>query len=115
MVWKIEYYKTADGKSPVESFIEDLDLKPRSKVYYVLNLLEEFGIRVGHPHTKKLAQTNIWELRTLGQNNIRILYITFVGKKFLLLHGFWKKKQKTDTREIKIAEVRLKDYKSRFK
>ena len=115
MAWEIEYYKTAEEKSPVESFIQDLDLRPRTKVYYVLNLLEEFGIRIGHPHAKKLTETDIWELRTLGQNNIRILYIALIGKEFLLLHGFWKKKQKTDLREIKIAETRLKDYKSRLR
>jgi len=114
MIWEIEYYETAEGKSPVKSFIQELDLKPRAKVYYVLNLLQEFGVRVGHPHTKKLTETNIWELRTLGRNNIRILYIASIGKKFLLLHGFWKKKQKTDIREIKIAETRLKEYKSRL-
>jgi phage-related protein len=40
----------------------------------------------------------------------RILYFTHTGKKFVLLHGFTKKTNKTPQREIEIAEERMKDY-----
>jgi len=51
----------------------------------------------------------------LGQDNIRILYVVTAGKTFLLLHGFNKKKQKTDKREIDTAVARLREYNSRSK
>lgn len=78
-----------------------------------MDLLEEHGILLGPPHSKKLTGTPLWELRILGSNNIRIFYIAIVHRKFLLLHGFQKKKQKTDFKEIKTAIARLNDFKSR--
>jgi phage-related protein len=75
-----------------------------------LDLLEEFGIKVGPPKVEKVRGTELWELRILGKDNIRIFYVTKTGQSFLLLHGFIKKKQKTGTREIKTALERLKDY-----
>lgn len=113
--WKIIYYKTSQGTNPVYNFISSLDEKTKSKVIDTVDLLEEFGVRLGLPHVKKLAGTSFWELRILGSNNIRVLYVAAVDKTFLLLHGFQKKKQKTDKREIKIATHRLKEYARRTK
>ncbi len=113
--WKIIYYETSQGSSPVSDFIDRLDPKAKSKIINTLDLLKEFGVRLGLPHTKKLAGTELWELRILGSNSIRIFYVTTIGKTFLLLHGFIKKKQKTERKEIKTAEERLRDYKIRQK
>lgn len=112
--WKIIYYETPQGKSPIFDFIQNLELKARTKVYNVVNLLQEFGTRVGLPHAKRLAGTELWELRILGGDSIRIFYVTIIGKAFLLLHGFKKKKQKTEQKEIKIALERLKEYRERL-
>ena len=109
--WKIIYYETLNGRSPVFNFIQSLDAKLKSKVIGVLDLLKELGIQIRSPHAKKLIGTNLWELRILGEANIRIFYVAIVNRKFLLLHAFAKKKQKTDKKEIKIANDRLKDYK----
>ena len=111
--WKIDYYKTINGKSPVGDFLDALDAKAKSKVINSFDLLEEFGTRVGSPKVEKVQGTELWELRILGRDNIRIFYVAKSGKSFLLLHGFVKKKQKTDTKEIKTAQERLKDYNSR--
>lgn len=113
--WQIYYYKTAGNNSPVEEFILKLDVKTQNKIIDILTLLKEFGITLGLPHTKKLVGTPLWELRILGNNNIRFFYITQTGKVFLLLHGFQKKKQKTDKREIKVALERLAYYQLRNK
>lgn len=113
--WKIAYYKTLQGTDPVYDFINSLDGKSKSKIINAIDLLEEFGISLGLPHTKKLIGTSLWELRILGSNNVRIFYVAIVDKTFLLLHGFQKKKQKTDRRDIKTAEDRLRDYKTRQK
>jgi len=111
--WKIIYFETGQGKSPVFDFIGSLELKARLKVANTLDLLKEFGTKIGLPHSKKLANSQLWELRILGSDSIRIFYVAAVGKKFLLLHGFQKKKQKTGRKEIKIAEQRLEDFRKR--
>ena len=113
MGWKIIYFKTETGKFPVYVFIESLTSLAQAKVIHSLDLLEEFGILLGLPHVKKISGTDLWELRVLGKDNIRIFYIAMTGKSFLLLHGFVKKKQKADIKEIKTAEKRLQEYRNR--
>ncbi len=113
--WDIVYYETALGKSPVFEFIQSLDPKIKSKVIEIMDLLKQLGILIGPPHSKKVTGTPLWELRILGGDNVRIFYVAVVNRKFLLLHAFFKKKQKTDKREIKTAINRLVDYESRLK
>lgn len=111
--WEIVYYQTRRGESPIFEFIRGLELGARAKVSNALDLLKDYGVRLGSPHVKKLVGTEIRELRVVGGDSIRIFYIAVVGKKFLLLHGFQKKKQKTEQKEISKAEARLRDYKAR--
>lgn len=108
--WKIEMYENARGDKPVEEFMDSLEPKTRLKIIGAIELLETFGLEGGYPHIKKLTGTNLWEYRIIGSDNIRIFYVTVTGKIFLILHGFKKKKQKTPTKEIKIAEDRLQEY-----
>lgn len=111
--WKIELYENTRGEKPVEEFFESLDKKANLKIARAFELLETFGIEGGYPHVKKLTGTDLWEYRILGSDSIRILYVTISGKIFLILHGFKKKKQKTPTKEIRIAQERLQEYKLR--
>ncbi len=111
--WEIIYYETAQGKSPIFDFIQNLDIKIQSKIADILDLLKEFGVLVGPPHSKKLTGTSLWELRIVGGDNIRIFYVAIVNRTFLLLHAFQKKKQKTEIKEIKTAIDRLNNFTSR--
>lgn len=111
--WKILLYRTVPGDTPINDFILELDLKAQSKVRDMIKMLQEFGVRLGLPHVKKLTGTELWELRIVGGDSIRILYITISGRNFLLLHGFKKKKDKTPPKEIKIAQDRLTEFRSR--
>lgn len=108
--WKIELYENARGEKPVEGFFDSLEAKVRLKINHAVELLEVFGLAGGYPHVKKLTGSDLWEYRIIGSDNIRIFYVSITGKTFLILHGFKKKKQKTPTKEIKIAEKRLEEY-----
>jgi phage-related protein len=111
--WKIQLYESLRGDQPVEEFIKSLDEKAQNKIARTFDHVEEFGGALGQPHMKKLTGTNLWELRILGSDSVRIFYITMTGKIFLLLHGFKKKAQKTPRKEIIIAEKRLDEFRSR--
>ena len=108
--WKIELYENTRGEKLVEEFLDSLEAKARLKITHATELLETFGFEGGYPHAKKLAGTNLWEYRILGSDSIRIFYVSMTGKIFLILHGFKKKKQKTPTKEIKVAQERLQEY-----
>lgn len=111
--WKIKYYKTPSGAELIYSFINSLPQKAKTKIYNTFELLTEFGVRLRLPHAKKITGTPIWELRILGQDSIRILYIALPNQTFLLLHGFVKKKQKTSLQDINIALRRLREQTTR--
>lgn len=113
MSWKIKYYSTSSNRTPVYEFINKLNEKSQAKIYNTFELLVEFGTKLGLPHTKKITNTPLWELRILGEKSLRFFYVAIVGKSFLMLHGFNKKSQKTPKKEIKTALSRLKDYKER--
>jgi len=113
--WKIELYVNSRGEKPVEEFIDSLEAKSRLKVTHAIELLETFGVEGGYPRVKKLTGSDLWEYRILGSDNIRIIYVSITGKIFLILHGFKKKKQKTPTKEIRIAEGRLEEFLMRKK
>lgn len=100
--WRITYYKTVNERSPIEEFILSLGTGAQNEIINTLTLLKQFGINLGLPHVKKLTRTPLWELRILGQDSIRIFYVARKDKIFLLLHGFQKRKQKTDKKEIRI-------------
>jgi len=77
------------------------------------NLLKEYNIRLGGSHAKKLTGTDLWELRILGGDSIRVFYVAAERQSFLLLHGFKKKSFATPKKELKLALDRLKDYRAR--
>ncbi len=108
--WKIEYFLTASGRTPVKEVIDGLSEKTQAKVYNTFELLSEFGPKLRMPHVKKVIGTPLWELRILGDQSLRFFYIAKIEQRFLILHGFVKKDQKTPKKEIKTALERLKNY-----
>jgi hypothetical protein len=56
MLWNIEYYKSGNGKFPVEEFINSLEVKSQARIAKTLDLLEEFGIELGMPYTRYLEK-----------------------------------------------------------
>ena len=111
--WNIRYYISDTGATPVTDFIDSLDDRAQAKVINSIRLLREFGVQLGGSHTKKLTGTDVWELRILGSDSIRVIYLAIEQQTFLLLHGFKKKSFKSPAKELKVALGRLQNYRSR--
>jgi len=47
-------YEKEDGESPVENFINGLDVKMRAKMYGLLSILQEQGNTLREPYSKHL-------------------------------------------------------------
>mgnify|MGYP000184528652 CR=1 FL=1 len=108
------FYETADGKSPVEGFMDSLDEGTQDKFIYKKELLEEFGPQLRHPHTDSLGD-GIFELRFKGkEGQVRILFF-FYGGEIIFINGFIKKTRKIPEKEIKIAKVRRREVERRGK
>ena len=106
--WKIIYYISANGENPVKKFL-DAHPKAKLKALRILSHIEEFGLSYAISHIKKLSGTPLWEIRILGEDSVRILYVTKKGKQIILLHAFIKKTNKTPKREISVGLVRLSE------
>ena len=110
---QVIYYTTIQGENPVSDFLDSLLQKQQVKILRILQYMGKYGISSVLPHTRKLTGTPLWEIRILGKDNLRVLYVIPVKNIVLVLHGFVKKKQKTPRKEIDIAVSRLKDWQSR--
>ncbi len=104
------FYETADGKRPVEKFIESLGSETQDKFIIKQQLLQGFGPQLRYPHTDHLGE-GLFELRFKGkEGQIRVLFFFFYGKRIIFTHGFVKKTQKAPRKEIEIAMERRKEF-----
>jgi len=95
----------------IKKFIKLLGKPAGPKLVRTIELLEKFNYKLGMPHSKKISK-HLFELRTYGQQNIRIVY-AFHKNKIILLHGFIKKAQKIPQKELKAATQKLKSLTSK--
>ena len=113
--WTVERYRDTRGHTPVTDYLDTLQLPDRARVVRAIGLLEDYGPLLKMPHTRHLVG-KIWELRIDGRpNSYRVLYAGVPGRKFILLHAFAKKTDKTPPDELATAQRRLTDYLERWK
>ena len=115
-MYEIIFYRDKNGKEPLLEYIEELaghpDKESRIKLQKIqdyIKYLRAAGKRAGEPYVKHL-DGEIWELRPIRD---RILFAAWDGKRFVLLHHFIKKTQRTPQREIEKAKRNLADYRER--
>lgn len=112
-MFEINFYKDKDGSEPVKEYIDALaaknDKNSRVKLNKILDymkILASYGTRAGVPYMKHI-DGDIWELRPLRD---RIFFFGWQSDRFILLHCFTKKSQKTPQREIDQAKRYMKDF-----
>jgi len=113
----IKFYRTADGKCPVQKFLDSLPGKTAQKAAWVLSLIEDLDV-LPSTYFKKLVNTEeIWECRIQFGSDAYRIFCFFDGNSVVVLtHGLIKKTQKTPQREIERAEAYRRDYlQRRFK
>lgn len=108
--WKMIYYISPSGDNPVSDFLDSLNQQAQSKLLRIFNYIEEYGLQSVIRHVKKLFGTPFWEIRILGQDNVRAIYVVPTPLHILVLHGFTKKSTKTPLKELKIASKRYQQY-----
>ena len=119
-MFEIEFYEDRHGRQPVKELLIELRDKAQSskdariqyqKILTYIRALESFGSRLGEPQVKHI-DGSLWELRPLAH---RIFFCYWQNNKFVLLHHFVKKSQKTPPKEIEIARKHLQDFLERKK
>lgn len=104
-MWSIE----ALNKT-VEKELASLPDDQLSKLSYIADLIESFGLEnVKQPYVKYL-QKNLWEIRLKGKSGIgRAIFVKAIGNRIVIVRAFVKKTQKTPKKELDIALKRAKE------
>ena len=111
--WTIEFYVTAEGRSPVRDFIDNLDDKTQARLLASIEQLRVRNVHAREPLVKHL-EGKLWELRRISDGSTyRLLYLFFTERRIVFIHGFAKKSQKTPRRELETAKARMDDYVAR--
>lgn len=109
MTWSLEFYRTANGRAPVEDYLDELTPMEAARAARGLELLRTFGTDLGMPHVRAL-RGGLYEFRLRSQREHRVVYVALAGQRFLLLHAFTKKTQRTPQAEITLAEQRYLEH-----
>jgi phage-related protein len=108
--WSIEFYVLENDESPIATWYDSQNSKVQAKLLHVFELLEELGIEVGMPHVKPLGD-KLYEIRIrVDRHNFRVIYFAYTDRRFILLHGFQKKTQKTPSKELELAWKYMEDF-----
>jgi phage-related protein len=114
-MYEVKFYRDRNGKSEIVEYLDALKERGetsktervnRDKILAYIGALEQYGTRIGQPIVKHI-DGSLWELRPLAT---RIFFFYWKDNKFVLLHHFVKKSQKTPTREIEQARAKMKDF-----
>jgi hypothetical protein len=116
MQFSVRFYYDANGNKPLFAFLEDLRKRDRilhKLVVAGIKKLEE-GERHGPPLTALVDQQEVlFELRIGGKNIARVFFFFGRGQELILTHGYVKKQQKVDARELERARTYKKDWEQR--
>jgi len=93
-------------KNDTYDFIKSFDDNLTTKIFGLLEILDQLGVYLGSPKLKKITK-KIYELRIVGKISVRIL-CTFFGNEIYILHAFIKKSQKIPPKELERAIHRLR-------
>jgi phage-related protein len=118
-MYEAKFYRDKNGVSEIINYLDGLKHKGltsktdrinRAKILSYIGALEEYGTRIGQPVVKHI-DGDLWELRPI---NNRIFFFYWKDNKFILLHHFIKKTNKTPQREIDNAKSKMKDFIERY-
>ena len=89
---------------PARDFLVRLEEKLQAKAYRAIDLLAYFGPLLRMPHSRKLGDRNLWELRVQQGGIIcRLFYFHDREKMYVVTSGYVKKTEKTSPDEIRKA------------
>ena len=94
-----------------DSFIRPLEPVLKNKILVMIDMLEEAGHLLKMPFSKSLGK-GLFELRIVGNAQVRIFYCFYGGKAYLL-HGIVKKTPRVPPRAINLARQTKAELESR--
>jgi len=111
MDFSIEFFVSADGKCPVEEFLDELRKTNPGDHAAILAGLAKLKNRKNHrPPLSKSVGDGLLELRHVGKLNTRVFWFFMKGQRIVAVHGIRNKGQTIPARELRTAQTRKKDW-----
>ena len=115
MDFTVEFYETADGRSPVQEFLDELKASDPGDHAAVLRGLAKLRDRQYHRQPLSKAVGNgLLELRHVGKLNTRVLWFFVKSRRIIAVHGIRNKGQSIPARDLDTARERMRDWQKRF-
>ena len=111
----VEFYETANGRSPEQEFLDELKQSDPVDHAAVLRGLAKLRNRQYHrePLSKAIGD-GIFELRHVGKLNTRVLWFFVKDRRIIAVHGIRNKGQAIPARDLDTASERMRDWQERF-
>jgi phage-related protein len=107
----VRFYRTEAGAEPVLDWLRALARDDRRHIGEDLTRVQ-YGWPVGMPLCRSLGE-GLWEVRSsLSGGRIARVIFFFDGGELGVVHGFLKKTQKTQARDLALARRRMKEMSS---
>ncbi|HEX5744589.1 MAG TPA: type II toxin-antitoxin system RelE/ParE family toxin [Archangium sp.] len=101
----ISFYRSKQGNSPVEKYLDDLDGRQEARISAALEDIMVHGLQ----ETTVRRRTIKGKLRELKIDQYRIFYVLVTGPSMVILHACKKQGQKARKEDLDIAKSRMKD------
>jgi phage-related protein len=114
MDFRVEFYETTAGKSPVREFLDELAISDPDDFAIVLAGLAK--LRDSRYHREPLSKAlggGLFELRHVGKLNTRVLWCFVKDRRIVLLHGIRNKGQAISPRDLTAGRERMRDWRKR--
>jgi len=109
-MYKIVFYTSHRGDSPIDEFLDSLQVKVRAKTEKWMQKLQENGPYLPRPYSDTL-RNKIRELRiSHGSMEIRLLYFFWNRTYIVMVHGLIKKKSEVPEQDIERAIKLMNDF-----
>jgi len=104
----VKFYATELGNEPVREWLKSLPENERKIIGEDIRTVQ-YGFPMGMPLVKQIDK-GLYEIRSSLPDKIaRVIFTIRDGEVILLLHGFIKKSQKIEKKDLELAKKRLKD------
>jgi len=107
--FRLVFFETAGGNSPVENSLGNLDPKGRAYIAARLDVLQEHGLRLGTEHVRLITGYSPLREFRLSHNRreFRLLFFP-AGSQLVAVHFFQKKGARAERKELRLGWQRMK-------
>lgn len=104
---QVHSYRTSGGKDLIIGYLDSLPVAGKAEGYFIINLLEEEGVRAFNFLKTRQIGGKVWEIKFRRHN--RFFYVLLDAENIFLLHACKKQKGKAEKFEIRKAKMRAKE------